>query len=86
MKDFEQAAYEPTHHNHTERTTEALQQRITELSTNSRLIGYTGLRAVQVASEMNIIAFELAERHREELEQEIEEAWAGRDAVMEVLE
>lgn len=70
-------------HDYVERPTESLQERLEELHANHRLIGYTGLRLVQVMSEINNIAFELSERQREQKMQEIAEAWSYREQVLE---
>lgn len=67
--------YNPHEHNHIEWSDDRLQQRITTLSENIRIVRYTGERRAQVEREMGIIAFEMSERLREAREQDIEEAW-----------
>lgn len=76
MTEFIQGAYNKYEHDFIERPTEALQERLAELHINTRNIGYTGLRAAQVASEISHISFELSERFRESKAEEIQEAWA----------
>ena len=79
--DFEQGAYNVHEHNHVEWTDEQLQNRLSMLYENNRAVGYTGDRLAQVTREMGLIAFEMAERYREQRNQEIDEAWAGREDV-----
>lgn len=69
-------------HDHVERTDEQLQSRLSELHINNKNIGYTGERLIQVQREMGLIAFELSERQREKKMQEIAEAWAGREEII----
>lgn len=76
MTEFIKGCYSSHEHDYVERPTDALQERIAELHINTRNIGYTGLRAAQVRSEINHISFELSERFRESKVQDIEEAWA----------
>ena len=76
METFEQANYNVNEHNFTERSDDQLQDRLNELHENNRIIGYRGERQGQVVGEMTLIAFEMAERLRTALNQQIEEAWS----------
>lgn len=65
-------------HDHISWTDERLSDRLTELAEINKPWQASDERRGQIAHEMSVIAFECAERHRERLNQEIEEAWNER--------
>lgn len=65
-------------HDHFTWHDDQLSRRLSELAEINKPWQRSDERREQIAREMSIIAFECAERHRERLNQEIEEAWHGR--------
>lgn len=65
-------------HDHITWTDERLSERLSQLAEINKPWQGSDERRAQIGREMGILAFECSERHRERLNQEIEEAWHER--------
>lgn len=76
-------AYNINEHDHITWSMERLEARIADIQHRMGMIAYSGERLAQNERELDLCAFELAARYKEQKLGEIAMAWQGREELME---